>query len=72
MRFLLGILAVIGVFAVFLFGAALLFAFPVMWLWNYVCPELFALPLIGFWQAFALLLLCGLLFKSSSSNKSKE
>lgn len=33
-----------------LFG--LLFAFPVMWTWNYVMPDVFGLPVITFWQAF--------------------
>ena len=34
----------------------------VMLLWNFVAPPLFHAPLIGYWQAFALLVLCRLLF----------
>jgi hypothetical protein len=36
----------------------LLIAFPVMWLWNYVIPDVFGLSTIVFWQAFALYSLC--------------
>ena len=58
---LVGAVAVAGV--LLLVGA--LYAFPVMWIWNYMMPELFALPVISFWQAFWGTFLCGLLFKSS-------
>ena len=34
----------------------------VMWLWNALIPSLFAGPIIGFWQAAGLLLLCRILF----------
>lgn len=44
---------------------ALLTALPIMWLWNWLCPELFGLPIIGFWQALGLSLLSGCLFRSS-------
>ena len=55
---LLGVL-VIGVFA-------LLFALPVMWLWNWLMPAIFGLPTIGFLQTLGLLILSGLLVKGSS------
>jgi len=58
-------LVVTGLIIIFLF--AMLLAFPTMWLWNWLCPELFHLPYIVFWQAFGLNMLCGILFKSSSS-----
>jgi hypothetical protein len=51
---------------VVLFGAVL--AFPVMWLWNGVLPNLFAANVtkpINFWDAWGLLILCGLLFKGA-------
>lgn len=35
-----------------------------MWLWNYVMPGVFNLPEIGYWQAFALLMLSSLFFKN--------
>lgn len=34
----------------------------VMMLWNWLMPELFGLPVITFWQAAGLLLLCKILF----------
>jgi hypothetical protein len=49
---------------------ALLAALPVMWLWNWLMPELFGVQAISFLQALGLLALCGALFKSSNtSNK---
>ena len=42
----------------------LLFGFPVMWLWNYLMPELFQLKEITFWQALAMVALTTILFRS--------
>ena len=36
--------------------------FIVMHLWNWLLPELFGWPQIGFWQALGLLALCRILF----------
>lgn len=49
-----------------------LFALPVMWLWNFVIPEVFKLPMLNFYQAWALLLLTSLLVKSSGGSSSKS
>jgi hypothetical protein len=62
------------VVAIFLIGGvvlimSILFALPTMLLWNYVMPDLFGLKEIDFWESMCLLLLCGFLFKSSSSSK---
>lgn len=38
------------------------FSWVVMLLWNYVVPPVFHAAAIGYWQAFALLLLCRILF----------
>ena len=38
------------------------FSWAVMLLWNYVAPPLFHGPSIGYWQAFALLVLSRILF----------
>ena len=35
----------------------------VMWIWNWIAVSLFAAPTIGYWQAFGLNLLCGLLIR---------
>lgn len=48
---------------------ALLFGFVVMWLWNWLMPEIFALPMITFWQAWGLVVLSHILFKSFPQNK---
>lgn len=67
-----GIAGVVVVLVAVSFGASVLMALPVMWLWNAVVPDLFNLPVITFWQAFGLTLLCSFLFKSSSSSSSSK
>lgn len=42
---------------------------PVMWLWNWLMPAIFGLPVIGFWQAVGLYILAGAFFKQSGSSK---
>ncbi len=59
--------AVLGAMALVVLSA--LFALPVYWLWNAVCPVVFKLPVITFTQAWGLNLLCGFLFKSSVYTK---
>lgn len=51
-------------------AVALLMGFPVMWLWNYVMPDIFGLKQITFYQAIGINLLCSILFKNSSSKNS--
>jgi hypothetical protein len=41
------------------FGGAL-----VMWLWNWLVPDLFGLRRLGLWEALGLLALCRILFGS--------
>jgi len=43
----------------------LILGLPVQILWNLLMPELFGLPVIGFWQAVGLNFLSTLLFKSN-------
>jgi hypothetical protein len=45
-------------------GLALLFGFIVMWLWNWLMPEIFGLPEISYWQGWGLVVLAHILFKS--------
>lgn len=66
MQYLLGIAAVM--FAVFVLS--LVFALPLMWLWNWLMPEIFGLMEIGIWQSLGLLLLSSLLFGNYTSNNS--
>lgn len=35
----------------------------IMWIWNWIAVGLSAAPTIGYWQAFGLNLLCGLLIR---------
>lgn len=65
----------IGIFVLLVLlivGIGLLFSLPVMWLWNGLLHERAilgtALPAITWLQSWGLLILCGLLFKSSTTN----
>ena len=68
--FLVAGVALAGLALTVMFSA--LFALPVMWLWNFVIPEVFKLPMLNFYQAWALLLLTSLLVKSSGGSSSKS
>ena len=57
--------AFIGLIAIFI----VLLGYPVMLLWNWLMPELFSLPVITFWQAIGLNLLCTILFRPSINVK---
>lgn len=72
-KFLIGAALGLGAIVLIVIVGALL-ALPVMWLWNGVMPNLFVAGVvkpIDFWNAWGLLILCGLLFKSSVSSSSK-
>ncbi|HYL02543.1 MAG TPA: hypothetical protein VEU54_03920 [Steroidobacteraceae bacterium] len=49
----LGVVAIVGI---------AVFAFIVMLLWNWLVPELFHGPRLGYWQTAGLLVLCRILF----------
>src|SRR5262249_52147502 len=59
-------IAVIGTIALTLFG------FVGMSLWNWLMPSLFKLPVIDFWQALGLVILCKILFGSLHSHQDKQ
>ena len=42
---------------------ALLLGFVLLFLWNWLMPAIFGLPVITYWQAWGLILLSHLLFK---------
>lgn len=65
---LFGIIAIVGL--------AILFGFILMWLWNWLMPEIFDLPHITYWQAVGLFIItkifiggCGSGGGSSKNNK---
>ena len=59
-----------GLFVVALVSALL--AVIVMLLWNWLMPIAFGLKALTFLQAWALLILCNLLFKGSSYKKGEK
>lgn len=65
--------SIIAIFLVLgiVFTASLIFALPVMLLWNWLMPAIFGLAKISFWQAWGLSFLSGLLFRPTSSSSSK-
>ena len=52
-------------------GAALT-AYPVMWIWNWIMPSLFGLPVIDIWHALGLSVLCNILFGSARTSTRTE
>lgn len=51
-------------------GIGLILAFPLMWLWNYAIPEITGgmLMSIKYWQAWALIVICSILFSGGSKD----
>lgn len=48
--------------ALYIIIIGILIALPVMFLWNWVMPDIFGLPLLDFWHALGLSLLSSCLF----------
>lgn len=46
---------------IFFVGVVALLGCSVMWLWNWLMPSIFGLPVLTFWQSVGLLVLCRLL-----------
>jgi hypothetical protein len=62
-------IAVVGFVAIVVLG--LILSLPVMWLWNAcLVAAIPGIKEIGWLQAWGLMILCGLLFKSSSNSSS--
>jgi len=57
---------VLGVAAVF--G----FTFVVMWLWNWLVPDVFNGPVLGYWQTLGLLILSKILFSGIGGGKGEK
>ncbi len=60
-------LAILGILVFIFIGGAL-----VSHLWNWLLPELFGWPRIGFWQALGLLTLCRILFGGGFRGSSRS
>ena len=46
--------------------------FPIMWMWNWLVPELFNGPTITFWQTAGLYLLINLLIRTNVTINNKH
>ena len=64
----IGIVVVIGTIAI----VSIVSAIPTYFLWNWLMPEIFAIKVITFWQAWGINFLAGVLFKNSSASKSSS
>ena len=64
-------IAVVGIVAIVVLG--LILSLPVMWLWNAcLVAAIPGIKEIGWLQAWGILILCGILFKNSSSSSSSS
>ena len=50
-----------GKFVVLGIAGLILFTFVVMWLWNWLVPELFSGPILSYWQTLGILVLSKIL-----------
>lgn len=69
----LKILKVLGII-ILAIGVFILVAYLIMWLWNWLMPEIFSLPTIGFWQAVGIFVLAKIIFGfgGGGDQKNKE
>ena len=51
---------------------SIIMAFPVKWLWNWLCPSIFGLPVISVLQAWGLTMLSSLLLKPNPTKMDKK
>ena len=68
------ITAIGGFFLIVVLAAALglLFAFPEMWLWNWLVPKLFNGPVISYWEMVGLHVLASLLIPRGTSTTTSK
>ena len=53
-------------------GLAFLFGLIVMWLWNWIMPDVFGLKELTYWQAWGIVLLAHILFKAGGHKDSRN
>lgn len=58
--------------AVLLVVASMLTSLPMMWLWNWLIPNIFGLTTLTWLQAWGMTFLCGILFKGKYSVNTKK
>lgn len=58
--------------AIAITGLAILFGFVIMWLWNWLMPAVFGLPVLTYWQAVGLFILLKLLLGGCGSGGSSR
>lgn len=63
----MNLISVIVVYVIMLFVVAALMSLPVMLLWDWLMPGIFGLRTITWFEAWGLLFLCGMLFKSHTT-----
>ena len=57
---------------VMIFAVLALLPASVMWLWNWLMPDIFGITTINYWQALGLMVLTSLLFYRSGSSKARR
>lgn len=58
--------------AIAIAGLAILFGFVLMWLWNWLMPEIFGLTTLTYWQAVGLFILLKIMIGGCGSGSSKS
>ncbi len=61
-----------GKFVLFGVAGLIAFTFAVMWLWNWLVPELFSGPVVTYWQTLGLLVLSKILFSGMGKGHSSH
>lgn len=67
-KFTAGLIA----FVALIFVLGMIMAFPIMWMWNYVMPDVFGLPQINVWQSFWGCFMIRLIFSGTHVTASKR
>ena len=62
---ILGVIFMALIFS-FIYGAIL------MWLWNMIIVAMFGAPILSYWQAYGICIICSILFKDSNVSAKKE
>lgn len=66
------IFIIVLIIVAILFAVTSVFAFPFMWLWNYLMPDIFGLPELAYWKAYWLMIFVGFFFVPGACRGSKS